>query len=127
MDYQALFDYMNNEYGVTLLETDMQEIENIFKKYSNSLQPIMDKIKIVRYLNGRHDKRADVYKNGIQIAEIRRLYDITPDWILIYGYGGGGQLESITKGPLIEKIYIGNCEMETIDVRDGKDPFEKNK
>jgi len=88
MDYQALFDYMNNEYGVTLLETDMQEIENIFKKYSNSLQPIMDKIKIVRYLNGRHDKRADVYKNGIQIAEIRRLYDITPDWILIYGYGG---------------------------------------
>lgn len=29
MDYQKLFNYMENEHGVTLLESDMQEIRNI--------------------------------------------------------------------------------------------------
>jgi hypothetical protein len=34
MNYQKLFDYMSKEHGVDLLETDMQEIENIVKECS---------------------------------------------------------------------------------------------
>lgn len=29
MNYQKLFEYMKDEHGVTLLESDMQEIQNI--------------------------------------------------------------------------------------------------
>lgn len=36
MDYQKLFKYMSEEHGVTLLETDMQEICNIVNEMQNN-------------------------------------------------------------------------------------------
>jgi hypothetical protein len=35
MKYTELFNYMSKEHGVTLLETDMQEICNIVNEMSN--------------------------------------------------------------------------------------------
>jgi hypothetical protein len=32
MDYQKLFNYMSEEHGLTLLQTDMQEICNIVRE-----------------------------------------------------------------------------------------------
>jgi len=55
MNYQKLFDYMKNEHGVTLLETDMIEIERIVKEqtkdemYSN-MQGYLEYCNMVRYV-----------------------------------------------------------------------------
>jgi hypothetical protein len=35
MNYQTLFEYMSREHGVTLLESDMQEICNIVNEMQN--------------------------------------------------------------------------------------------
>jgi hypothetical protein len=35
MKYQKLFDYMVNEHGVTLMQSDMQEIERIVLEQKN--------------------------------------------------------------------------------------------
>lgn len=51
-----------------------------------------------------------VYKNGKLIANINKFYEVTKDFIYIYDTAGGS--DSIKKGELIRKIYIGDCEFE---------------
>ena len=55
MDYQKLFDYMKDEHGVTLLESDMQEIRNIVCGHKSEQCNIPDISKrfIVMYEDGR--------------------------------------------------------------------------
>ena len=44
MNYQKLSDYMQDEHGVILLESDMQEIVNICREMDSQKQPI-DEVK----------------------------------------------------------------------------------
>ena len=59
---------------------------------------------------------AKVFKNGIEIANINRYYEVTTDWILIYAATGGHDF--IHRGELIKKIFIGDCELEVKEVQE---------
>ena len=72
----------------------------------------MDKIKIVEYKN-RYWQKAEIFKNDRLIAKANRFYDVTPDWIFIYDEIGGSGY-GYTKGEILHKIFIGNCEFEKV-------------
>lgn len=68
----------------------------------------MDKFLIKEYKQ-RFWQVAEVFKNGIKIANINKFYDVTPDWIIIYDTIGGSGT-GWNKGDILTKIFIGNAE-----------------
>lgn len=74
----------------------------------------MDKILIKEY-SDRYWSVADIFKNDVFIVNVNKFYEVNSDFILIFDtIGGSGYGHS--KGKLIQKIYIGDCELikETI-------------
>ena len=70
----------------------------------------VDKI-ILKEYKDRSWLIAEVWKNNEKIADINKFYEVTEFWILIYDTNGGQGI-GYSKGNLIQKIYIGNCEFE---------------
>lgn len=68
----------------------------------------MDKYCIKEYVQ-RFWNKAEVFKNGIKIADINKYYDVTADWIIIYDTNGGSGT-GFSKGDILLKIFIGNAE-----------------
>lgn len=69
----------------------------------------MDKFLIKEY-NQRFWQVAEVFKNGIKIADVNKFYDVTSDWIIIYDTVGGIGT-GWNKGEILQKIFIGNSEL----------------
>lgn len=73
----------------------------------------MDKITINKYPK-RFWSVAEIFKNDVKIATVNLFFEVTDDWILIYktdGHSGNHQ-----KGDLEQKIFIGDCEVQTFDL-----------
>ncbi len=68
----------------------------------------MNKFHIKEYKN-RFWQVAEVYKNGVKIADVNKFYEVTTDWILIYDTVGGSGT-GWKKGTLLQKIFIGDSE-----------------
>lgn len=55
--------------------------------------------------------KGTVVIDGAIVARINKFYEATPEWILIFDcFGGSGY--GYSKGDLIEKIFIGDCEFK---------------
>jgi len=52
---------------------------------------------------------AEVLKNGVKVADINKYYEVTPEWIFIYGTIGGTGT-GWSQGELVRKIFIGESE-----------------
>jgi hypothetical protein len=52
MSYQKLFDYMSNEHGLTLLQTDMQDICSIINEMENESAKNTIKTKVLIIVDG---------------------------------------------------------------------------
>jgi hypothetical protein len=59
MEYQELFNYMKDEHGVTLLESEMQEIARICEKQSKTLFDLPEKANYTNHTCGecQHKQR----------------------------------------------------------------------
>jgi hypothetical protein len=68
----------------------------------------MDKF-LIREYKGKFWQVAEVFKNGIKIADVNKFYSVTTDWIIIYDTVGGTGY-GYKKGEILAKIYIGNAE-----------------
>ena len=68
----------------------------------------MDKF-LIREYKGNFWQVAEVFKNGIKIADVNKFYSVTADWIIIYDTVGGTGY-GYKKGEILAKIYIGNAE-----------------
>lgn len=68
-------------------------------------------INIVEYEN-RFWHTADIYKNNALICEVNFCHKISEDNNWIFIYNGAGGHDNIRHGDLIEKIYIGDCELK---------------
>lgn len=69
----------------------------------------MDKY-IVRIYRNRFWQIGEIFKNGDKIADINVFYEVSKDWIIIYGtVGSSGSGHS--KGDVERKIYIGDSEL----------------
>jgi hypothetical protein len=54
--------------------------------------------------------------NKIVAASSHFFYHVSPNWISLFEEKKDGNLK--IQGPLIQKIYIGDCELEVIDIWD---------
>ena len=68
MNYQKLFEYMKDEHGVTLLESDMQEIQNIVLECESEQCNIANV-----------GRSVSVYIEDRDIATIEALHDLLLD------------------------------------------------
>lgn len=76
----------------------------------------MDKVLIKEYKNRFWDV-AEIFKNDKKIATVNLFFSVKDDWIFIYNTAGGSGY-GYKQGDLIEKIYIGDCELERISVKE---------
>lgn len=56
---------------------------------------------------------AEVFKNNEHMATVNKFYEVDKDWIYIYDTLGGSGT-GWSKGQLLKKISITNCEFEII-------------
>jgi len=74
----------------------------------------MDKIWIEEY-RCNFWRVAKVFRNGKEIETINRFFSVDEEWIYIYKTVGGTGT-GFSRGDLIRKIFIGDCEFEHIEI-----------
>jgi hypothetical protein len=86
----------------------------VFEK--ENISPRVNKNKFVlKHYDSRYWQVAEIYKNDELYATANKFYEITPDYIIIYGEKGSSG-SGFEKGEIKKKIFIGDSEFLKVNV-----------
>lgn len=86
----------------------------VFEKENISPRVSKDKFVLTHY-RSRHWLVAEIYKNDKLYATANKFYEVTPDYIIIYGEKGSSG-SGFEKGEVKQKIFIGDSDFLKVNV-----------